>query len=166
MQLVCSILWRHLWPHHTFPHYLTNGTIFEKQKVIEHKMCQRPDMRQTVDFRNCFANSSTMTATGRGYLTKPQVSVKTQITGERVLACFNTVWTLNQMRSFRPTRCWRNNRHHIAMSLDMHGELQLSYRLHPYQQKVTPCSKTRQAMYVYRNNEARSRNHCCSGKAV
>jgi hypothetical protein len=33
MQLVCAILWRHLWLlwlHHTFRHYLINGTIFEK----------------------------------------------------------------------------------------------------------------------------------------
>ena len=41
MQLVCAILWRHLWPlwlHHIFRRYLINGTIFEK-KVIKHKMC-------------------------------------------------------------------------------------------------------------------------------
>jgi hypothetical protein len=34
MKLVCTILWRHLWPlwlHHIFPHYLINGAIFEKK---------------------------------------------------------------------------------------------------------------------------------------
>ena len=31
-----------LWPdrlYHICPHFLTTGTIFEKKKVIEHKMC-------------------------------------------------------------------------------------------------------------------------------
>jgi len=32
----------HLWLvrlHHSFPHYLTNGTILEKKQVFEHKIC-------------------------------------------------------------------------------------------------------------------------------
>ena len=32
----------HVWPvplYNIFPHYLINGTIFEKKKVTEHKMC-------------------------------------------------------------------------------------------------------------------------------
>jgi len=40
MQCVCAIL--SLCParlHSIFPHYLTNGTIFEKQEIIENEMC-------------------------------------------------------------------------------------------------------------------------------
>jgi len=32
----------HLWPtllYNIFPHYPTNGMVFEKKKIIEHKMC-------------------------------------------------------------------------------------------------------------------------------
>jgi hypothetical protein len=43
MQSGCAVLYCHLWTvrlYHIFPHYLINGTIFEKKKeVIEHKMC-------------------------------------------------------------------------------------------------------------------------------
>jgi len=28
-----------VWPYQIFPHYVINGTISEKKKVIEHKMC-------------------------------------------------------------------------------------------------------------------------------
>ena len=41
MHSACALLFCHLWPvrlFSTFPHYLTNGTIF-RRKVIEHKMC-------------------------------------------------------------------------------------------------------------------------------
>ena len=42
MQSACAVLYCHLWPvwlYHIFPHYFINGTIFRKEKVIEHKMC-------------------------------------------------------------------------------------------------------------------------------
>jgi hypothetical protein len=41
MQCACAVLYYHLWAArlcNIFPHFLTNGPIFEK-KVIEHKMC-------------------------------------------------------------------------------------------------------------------------------
>jgi hypothetical protein len=40
MQQVCAILWRHLWSlwlHQIFRHYLINGTIFEKKKLLNVK---------------------------------------------------------------------------------------------------------------------------------
>jgi hypothetical protein len=40
MQSVCAVLYCHLWLvwlYHIFPHYLINGTTFEK-KIIEHKI--------------------------------------------------------------------------------------------------------------------------------
>jgi len=44
MHCICAILFSHLWPatlYNIFPHYLINGTIFEKRKkkVIENKTC-------------------------------------------------------------------------------------------------------------------------------
>jgi hypothetical protein len=37
-----AVVYCHLWPvrlYHIFPHYLINGSISEKKKVLEHKMC-------------------------------------------------------------------------------------------------------------------------------
>ena len=37
MQIICAILWRHLWPlcfHYIFRHDLINGAIFEKKKKV------------------------------------------------------------------------------------------------------------------------------------
>jgi hypothetical protein len=42
MQRASAVLYPSLWPvwiYHIFPHYLINGTIFEKKKVFEYKMC-------------------------------------------------------------------------------------------------------------------------------
>jgi len=40
IQCACAILYCHLWPdwlYHICPHYLTNGTIFEKKKILSMK---------------------------------------------------------------------------------------------------------------------------------
>ena len=50
----------HLWPprlYYIFPHYLINGTIFEKKNAIEHKMCVSIFITPSV--RNIFHSKKT-----------------------------------------------------------------------------------------------------------